>query len=475
MEFRPIRVLVSAFAPVPGTNPHSTALLGMASALVGELDLVTVKTEALSYLDTLQGARMFRVPVGEDSAVEMRDTFARAVLRQLESRPYDAVHVRSPTVGRRVADRKSEMKFRLIYEVATFPDESDGPDAERRWEDDHDAACEAADLILVPTEAGARAHAERGHGGKVAIVAPGVDVDDFDWWPVAGDSTLRILYLGTFEAERGVETLLEALREVRKHWHVDVLIAGDNAPHRRERLRRMVGAFSLGSVVRQRGEPRPGSVPMIIGAADVCVATASAAPRFQEFGDLPQPLLEYLACRRPVVAAGVPGVAEIVRDEREALLYPPDDGVTLADSIVQVASEPVLRERLVEAAYERTRWRYSAGARRRRLAEVYESLFSGSQGFDPWEDGFDPSEPSVATQLEEKTRFRTVAATRHRIPSPGRALLRRRIGLGRNGRGPLRRTHRRGPSCGQRHKSGHAPNGSRWPRRRGNAGGDEPP
>ena len=326
----------------------------------------------------------------------------------------------------------------MIYEVSTFPDEGEGPDAERRWTEDHELSCDVADLIMVPTEAAVRALSERGHGGKVVVVTPGVNVDHYDWWPVAEDPTLRVLYLGSFEADRGLGTLFDALRTVKKQRRLDVLVAGDADPDRQERVQRMVDAFSLTEVVRIRGEPS-GSLPMIIGAADVCVTAASASPRFQEFGDLPQPLLEFLACRRPVVAAGVPGTAEIVRDEREALLYPPDDATTLAESIAQIASEPLLRERLVEAAYERTRWRYSAGARRRRIAEIYESMFPGSQRFDPWEEGFDPGDSSMA--IAYPAEGTDASSTNGSNPASRRVFsLRRHQG-----------THRRpGPNGGQR-------------------------
>jgi hypothetical protein len=130
----------------------------------------------------------------------------------------------------------------------------------------------------------------------------------------------------------------------------------------------------------------------VISGADVCIAPASEAPRFQVLGDLPQPLLEYLACHRPVVAAGVPGVAEVLRDEQEGLLYPPGDEAALAEAILEMLRDASLAERLTEQGYRRVRELFSSGARRRRISEVYERLMPGSQGTDPWEDGFGEDE-----------------------------------------------------------------------------------
>src|SRR5262245_4397337 len=122
----PIRVLVTAFAPVPGSSPHASAVLGMAQALRAELDLVTLKSEHLSHREDVGLARMFRVPVGMGTPQEQRETFGRAVSRQVEGQTYDAVHVRGPIEGQVVAERKDALSFRFIYEIATFPDEAEG-------------------------------------------------------------------------------------------------------------------------------------------------------------------------------------------------------------------------------------------------------------------------------------------------------------------------------------------------------------
>jgi glycosyltransferase involved in cell wall biosynthesis len=389
MQVRPIRVLVTAFAPVPGSSPHAAAVLAVAEALRAEIEIVTVKTDGLSHMERLEHARMLRVPLGLGSAAEQRRAFGRAIARQLDSQPYDAVHVRGPIEGAVVARRAASQGFRFVYEMATFADEAEGPDAERGWESAHEACCEAADLILVATNAAARALGERGHAGKVAVISPGVDVNTYDWRPGGTGIGSRVLYLGSFDADRDLATLLQALHALRHTRPVEALLAGDSNPDRRERLRRMVTAFDLEGVVAVHGEPKPEMLPMIIGAADVCVAPASATPRFHELGDLPQPLLEYLACRRPVVAAGVPGLSEIIRDDKEALLYEPGDERTLTQALVTLLDHAPQRERLVAAGYTRVRENFSEGARRRRLAEVYEMLFAGSQACDAWRDGFE--------------------------------------------------------------------------------------
>lgn len=383
-----LRVLVSAFGTVPGANAHSTALLGMAAGLRGDLDFVTRKTTTLPHQGRLGEARLFRVRCS-GPAEEQRATFARAVRRQLEAEPYDVVHVRGAWEGDLVRELRRPMGFRFIYEVATFPDESEGDSVEREWSRAHARCLEAADLVLVGAEAAARALAEQGHGGKVAVVSPGVHVDAYDWWPITEDEVTRLLYVGPFTADREIAILLAAVRAASKRLRLRVLLAGEPSPERRANVEQMAQAFDVGHLVTVRGEPRAVSLPSLIAACDLAVVTASMTPRFQELGDLPEPLLEYLACQRPVVAAGVPAVSEIVRDEEEGLLYLPGDEISLADAIVAICTDLDLRSHIIEGAYARVRARFSGAARRRRLAEVYEMLVPGSQSYDAWGEAFE--------------------------------------------------------------------------------------
>lgn len=388
MERPRIRVLVTAFAAVPGSSPHGPALLAMTAAIRGDIDLVTVKTESLSHVERIGNARMFRVPVGEAGPLEQRMMFDRAVARQLEAERYDIVHVRGPFEGAIAADRKGTFGYQLVYELATFPDEALGAEVEKRWSEAHQKCIEQADLILVPTEAARRAVGESVPADRIVVLPPGIDVGAFDWTLQPNTGVPRLLYLGSFTADRDLATVLGAIRRVTRVREVRALISGETHRQRRQKLRDMVDAFKLGGIVEVRGEPPPRMLPQIIAGADLCLAPASEAPRFQSLGDLPQPLLEYMACHRPVIAAGVPGIADVLRDEQEGLIYPPGDEASLADAILQMLRDTDLRERTTENGYRRVREFFSSGAQRRRIAEIYERLAPGTQDADPWAEAF---------------------------------------------------------------------------------------
>ncbi len=396
-----IRILAAAFAPVPGTNPHSMAMLTMVDALRGELDLVTVKTEDIAHVKRIGDARMFRVPVG--GAPDPRERYSRAVGRQLVAEAYDVVHVLDPWAGAAVAEQRRGST--LVYEVVSFPEEED----DRSWRDAHARALAAADLVLVPTATAAATLESDGVGARVEVVRPSVDLGALDWVEVPSFGTPRVLYLGGYGSNRDLLTAVDAVGKVAALRPVRALFAGDSNRARQQALRDAVRAAGLDDVIEIRGEPSPRAIPGLVASADVCLAPSResllGAP-------LPFPLLEYLACYRPVVAANVAGISELLRDESEALLVQPGHAGALADAILEVLRDASLRERLMSAGYARVRNELGSGARRRRLQEIYEVLVPGSQLVDPWREVFEdttgvhelPASPTEAPTQASYTR-----------------------------------------------------------------------
>lgn len=422
MSAHATRILVTAFGPVPGSGPHASALFGMVTALRGDVDMVTLKTDALSHLSRIGDARMFRVPVSGDHRRQQR-AFARAVVRQVESETYDAVHVRGPIEGQALLPLADALDFLLVYEVASFPDESDPLDLKMDWERAHHACLERADAILVPSTSAAKRVIELGFGEKTHVVFPGVDLYRFDWQTPPQSESARLLYLGAFGADRDLSTLLRVVRALRERYPLEVLIAGDTDPVRQRRLNAMVAYYDLERTVRVKGEPRTSGLAALIGAADLCLTTAAVSPRFNAYGDLPEPLLEYLACRKPVVAANVPAIADVVTHDEHALLYDSGNESSLMEAIERLLTDATLSARIAERGYERVRGLFSDGARRRRIAEVYAELLPSVRDVDAFADPFLDSgeaDNAVPTGMhEERLEEHPGESTSIRPPSPG--------------------------------------------------------
>ena len=71
--------------------------------------------------------------------------------------------------------------------------------------------------------------------------------------------------------------------------------------------------------------------------------------------NMPNSLLEALACGVPVISSDVGGVPYIVSHEHTALLVPPGDARQMADAIIRLSSDPELRQALTSAGLAEVR------------------------------------------------------------------------------------------------------------------------
>lgn len=87
-------------------------------------------------------------------------------------------------------------------------------------------------------------------------------------------------------------------------------------------------------------------MPRLLASVDVVVL-----PSYRE--GLPKTLIEAAACALPLVTTDVPGCREVVSDGVDGLLVPVRDALALANAIARFQDDPVLAQRLGEAAREK--------------------------------------------------------------------------------------------------------------------------
>jgi glycosyltransferase involved in cell wall biosynthesis len=86
---------------------------------------------------------------------------------------------------------------------------------------------------------------------------------------------------------------------------------------------------------------------------------------------MPMVLLEAMAAGLPIVASGVPGVTDVLRDCHDGLLVPPGDPQSLADAITKLMNDPELRERLRTGAFHRQQEQFSDRKMAAAVADIY--------------------------------------------------------------------------------------------------------
>lgn len=190
----------------------------------------------------------------------------------------------------------------------------------------------------------------RFHPGVPPTALPGVAPDAF----VVG-------FTGSLKMWHGVDTLLQAFRELRdRDPRAHLLICGDGP--KRGWIDGFVAGAGLDDAVTMAGWVDHAALPGLIARMDVATAPYPAA---EDHYFSPLKLYEYLALGRPVLASDIGQTAELLRGSEAALLVPPGDAGALARGLLGLCRDRALLERMsAEAAREGARHDWTGNAAR---------------------------------------------------------------------------------------------------------------
>lgn len=165
----------------------------------------------------------------------------------------------------------------------------------------------------------------------------------------AGDGT-RIVAAGRMEKQKGFDLLIEAFAEIATRVpNASLTIFGDGPE--RGALAQQAQGLGIGDRVHM-----PGVTPSPVGwitYGDMFVLSS----RFEGF---PNVLLEAMTAGLPVIAFDCQwGPSEILNGPDDGLLVPPGDVHQLGEAIRQMATDPVLRQRLAQSGALSAAARYS--------------------------------------------------------------------------------------------------------------------
>ena len=209
-----------------------------------------------------------------------------------------------------------------------------------------------ADLVLTPSAATA-GEVRRDYGATEVAVLPNVTGGlDVEAAPRTGEAAAPgyLLFVGRLRIRKGVEVLLEALRELRaQHPEARLLIAGDG--EHRAALERRAAELGLGPAAVFLGRCDAPRVRGLLGGAAALVVPST-------YEGMPLVVLEAMEAGVPVVASRVSGIPEVVEDGVTGWLVPPEDPEALADALVRVLEDPDGARRRGEAGRRRVDERF---------------------------------------------------------------------------------------------------------------------
>ncbi len=370
------RVLLTGFCAVPGPRRAGVQLRHVIRSLTPfhSVDLLVVREGEQAYVERQGSVRVLRVPTHESDLRAQIQSFQRALKRQLDGADYDVVHCRDSWSGIPVLEARTRLGYAVVYDLTRSPlgETTLDPELDAQYGRDEEACILASDLVLAPTPAAVKALQGRGKPERVLLSPPGVDVDRFDWDEATKSGPPRILYTGSVDPGRGVRVLIRAMAAIVREVDARLLIAGPIiAPKFEATLRDGIRELGLTDKVQLLGPVDHDQLPALIASATVCVVPAASDLTPNPTVVYPTKMLEYMACKRAIVAPRRDSVQLVAENAREALLFEPGDPIDLARKVLRLLGEPILRDRLAAAAYDRVRRDFTASSARRALRHAY--------------------------------------------------------------------------------------------------------
>jgi glycosyltransferase involved in cell wall biosynthesis len=183
--------------------------------------------------------------------------------------------------------------------------------------------------------------------------------------PTTGLPAARyLLCVGPLERSKGFVDAIwafDVLRRVRPDLHLVIAGSGSDC----SRLERFVAQVRLAQVVHFTGAVHDVG-GLLAGAEVVWIPSRADTGR--------QVALEALAAGRPVVAARLPGLAEIVADGETGLLVPPGDKAALARQTRLLLEDTARRQALGNSGRDEVRRRFPVAAFVQNFAALYQEV-----------------------------------------------------------------------------------------------------
>lgn len=215
----------------------------------------------------------------------------------------------------------------------------------------------------------------KGYEGPTTLL-PG-SIDPSIYYPVSGTDDLFpdwkqpedqviIGYMGRVAREKGLGTLLEALRRLpdELQWRLIVVGEGDYA-HEFDQQAEQVGISS--QIIRTGYVPHP-DAPKYLSAFDVLVLPSETQPNWKEqFGRV---LIEAMACGTAVVGSDSGEIPNVIDDTEGGLVFEEGNPEELRRTLQKLIQDAALRNSLSERGRETVRANYSHESLARRFART---------------------------------------------------------------------------------------------------------
>ncbi|MEM1520203.1 MAG: glycosyltransferase family 4 protein [Candidatus Bathyarchaeia archaeon] len=170
---------------------------------------------------------------------------------------------------------------------------------------------------------------------RLAIVHNSLDIEEMDELTIPdleflADESLKVVYVGGVGPERGLETVIRALKCLREKLNVKLYIVGDGSSL--PSLKRLAEDLGVTSNVTFTGWLPFEEAMAYVKSADICLVPAARSPETEN--SFPNKLQQYMYFAKPIAAANVRSLRRIIGECECGFLYEPDDPSSLCEQLI---------------------------------------------------------------------------------------------------------------------------------------------
>jgi len=376
MQTLRVVMVISSFTPIIGGAERQTHQLGKALVARGvQVSVLTRRYPGLPAEEQIDGLTVYRLPVMGSGRNAMSALFYTLgiVLWLLRYRhSYDVVHAHQPLspanaalVAKFVTRKPTLIKVTGSGTYGSISILKALPLLRVRTWLLRQATC----LLVLDQESGGELLALGFAPAQLVSIFNGVDTQRFQpsLDKAAVGAPVNVIYVGRLAREKGVDLLLYAWQRVCQvavdPMTVHLTIAG-NGPDE-AKLLQLAAELGLQPYLTFAGAVT--NVAERLQQADIFVLSSYSE-------GMPNALLEAMACGLPVVSTAVGSVPHIVTDGKNGLLAQAGDATSLAQQILQLVDDSVLRAYLGRNAAAHIQAHYSLDAAAEHHLTIYRAV-----------------------------------------------------------------------------------------------------
>lgn len=215
-------------------------------------------------------------------------------------------------------------------------------------------ACQLSDAVLLDTDQHIEYFSQTFKVKKQKFVRVLVGANEELFYPgsghektVTGPDKFIIEFHGKFIPLQGIEYIIGAAKILAAEREIVFKLIGTGQTY--NKIRSLVTEQSLENVEFINKVPYD-EIKEYLAEADVCLGIFGASSKALRV--IPNKLYEALAMAKPVITARTPGTQELLRDQENVLFCRPADAADLAEKIIFLKNNEVLRKKIASGGYQ---------------------------------------------------------------------------------------------------------------------------